>query len=302
MMVTRQTTPYRPRARRLGTGALTALLLSCLAPVARAGIYYKAVTTTDVSKDRMEVEAWVEGAKARIEFRQSNNPIMGQGTYMITTDGGRTLYLVDPEEKTYSRLDLDAMLRTMGAVLNTAGPMLSMEFVDPRVELLSQEPGGDVVGLPTTHYRYRTSYQLEMKVIGIRRSNAVDSLQDIWASDALTAEGMGVWLRKDRPSGNASLDRLIQSEMAKVQGFPLRTVTVTTTTGQKGKSETSRSETVVTELDTDHSVSDDRFALPAGYRETQLPLPAEAAGTEPAEPEGGRKKGGLRRILGGGGR
>lgn len=251
-----------------------------------AGIYYKAVTRSEAQHGDVTVQAWVDGSKAKVEFAESGNPLTPQGSYLVTKDGGQTLYLVNPEDKTYAEWDLAGMLQTFGHVMQSLGPMMNIQISDPQVEKLSEQPGGTVVGLATTHYRYRTSYDMKVKVLGMGHSNHIQSEEDIWATDALSDPGMGLWLRSDRPTGFEGLDKLIKAQMGKIHGFPLKTITVTTTTGgKKGrKQETTRTEMEVTELDRNRSTPGSTFEIPAGYTETQM-LPT-------GEEQGGEKEGG----------
>ena len=253
------------------------LILALAALPAFAGIHYKAVTKTEDAQNpnNMAVEGWVSGDKARVEFRESGNPVAKAGAYLVTKDGGKTIYLVDPEEKTYAEWDLQAMLGLVGSVMQGMGPLLKMEFSDPKVEKLLDEDGGTVAGLPTRHTRYRTSYSMKVKVLGMGNEANVVTEQDIWATDKLQDIALGVWLRSDPPrTGNPQFDKLIAAEVDKAQGFPLKTVTVSTTTQKKGgKTTTTRSTMEVTELNTNANVAAASFEIPAGYQETQL-LPA----------------------------
>lgn len=284
---------------KLGFFAVLALLLA--APL-HAGIYFESVTTDDQTRDSIRVKSWVEGPKARIEFEEGiEKSMMPKGSYLITTDGGRTIYLVNPKEETYGVWDLEAMLQTLGQVMEAAGPMMNFSIDNPTVEKRGQESGGTIVGLPTTLYRYHTSYDFNMKVIGMKRANHIEMDQEIWATDALEAPGMGVWLRADRPTGFEGLDELIEAQTSTVQGFPLKTVTVTTTTGKKGKENTSRSTMEVTVLDRNRSIPDSTFEIPAGYQETQM-MPM--TGAQPADSEEGddetKGKNPFKKIFGGG--
>lgn len=265
-----------------------------------AGIHYKAVTKTqDASNQASDivVEGWVAGDKAKVEFEEAgNNPAAKEGAYLITKDGGRTIYFVDPAEKTYAEWDLQAMLGLAGSVMQGMGPLLKMEFSDPKVEKLAEEDGGTLSGLPTKHYKYRTSYNMKIKVLGMGQEAAVVTEQDIWATDKLQDIGLGVWLRSEPPrTGNANFDKLIASQMDMAQGFPLKTVTVSTTTQKKGKTTVTRSSMEVTQLNTNADVPASSFEIPAGYQETQL-LPTAEAGEGEEEQQGlggllrGRKK------------
>lgn len=253
-----------------------------------AGIHYKAVTNTQDATNQsgnIAVEGWVAGDKAKVEFQDANknNPMAKKGAYLITKDGGRTIYFVDPSEKTYAEWDLEAMMGMVGSVMQGMGPLLKMEFSEPKVEKLLEEDGGTVSGLPTTHYRYRTSYNMKIKVMGMGQESNVVTEQDVWATDKLQDVGLGIWLRSDPPrTGNANFDKLIASEVERAKGFPLKTVTVSTTTPKKGKPTVTRSTMEVTQLDTSADVPASSFEIPAGYQETQM-LPTAAAGEDEEE-------------------
>jgi hypothetical protein len=244
---------------------------------ASAGIHYKATTSTQAAQNQnsnIQVEGWVAGEKARVEFKESANPVMKKGAYLITKDGGKTLFLIDPEEKTYAEWDLQAMMGMVGSVMQGMGPLLKVEFSDPKVEKLLEEEGGTVAGLPTRHYRYRTSYNMKIKVLGMGREASVVNEQDIWATDRLQDIALGVWLRSEPPrTGNEQLDKLVAAEMDKAIGFPLKTVTVSTSTPKKGQPTTTRSTMEVTQLDTSADVAAASFEIPAGYEETQILMP-----------------------------
>ena len=263
------------------------LLLTLTSLPAFAGIHYKAVTTTttegaqnQAGNMNMKVEGWVSSGMARVEFKESDNPVAKSGAYLITKDGGKTIYLVDPKEKTYAEWDLQAMLGLAGAVMQGMGPLLKMEFSDPKVEKLLDEDGGTVAGQPTRHTRYRTSYSMKVKVLGMGNESNVVTEQDIWSTDRLQDAGLGIWLRSDPVrTGNEQFDKLIAAEVGKTGGFPLKTVTVSTTTPKKGNKTTSRSTMQVTDLDTSADVAAASFEIPAGYQEIQL-LPTGEEGEE----------------------
>jgi hypothetical protein len=274
-----------------------ALTLAALAVIASgpafAGVHYKSVTKTEDAQTKgssIAVEGWVSGEKARVEFKESANPAAKQGSWLLTKDGGKTIYLVDPEEKTYAEWNLQAMLGVVGNVMQGMGPLLKIEFSDPKIEKLLDEDGGTVSGLPTRHVRYRTSYNMKIRVLGMGNEANVVTEQDIWSTDRLQDVALGIWLRSDPPrTGNEQFDKLIAAEAGKTQGFPLKTVTVSTSTQKKGNKQTvTRSTMEVTQLDTNANVPGSSFEIPGGYKETQLLPTAE---------DGEGEEGGLGSIL-----
>jgi len=286
--------------KRVATTLAVAVALA-IAPVAGAGMYYEAVTRGEGAQGAemadSTVKAWVDGESAKVLFDESGNPMMAQGSYIVTRDGGKTMYLVNPEEKTYAVWDMEAMMGMAGGAMKMARGMMNMKFSEPTVEKLGEEPGGSMLGLSTTHYRYRTTYTMSMSFMGMKNESKSDQLQDVWSTTELKQAGFGAWLRTSPPkTGDEELDRLITSEMAKVHGVPLKSITVTTTTDtKKGQSQTTTVTTEVTKLEK-VSVPASTFEIPAGYTETQLIPTGEEGeeGEQPANPLSklfGKKKG-----------
>ena len=252
-------------ARSLAVASLVTIGLVLLASPALAGLYYEAKTTVDKGQGSSEVHSWIDGEKARIEFRDSDIPTVDKDNYLITHDGGQTFFMVNPKEKTVMEWDLAAAMN----MLEGFSGLVDFEISDPQVEKLDDKDGGSVLGKSTRYVRYETSYQMNIKVLGMKRKSTVATDQEMWLTNDYSENGLGAWLRKDRPTGNDDFDRLLNTEMAKVEGFPLKTVTVTTTTDRRGREQTSRSVTEVTVL-REESVSADRFEIPSDYEKVDM--------------------------------
>jgi len=263
--------PYR--------SVVLASLFALAAAPGFAGIHYKSVTKTQPEGGKsqdIQVEGWVSGDNARVDIKESWNPVLKPGAYLITKDGGKAIFLVDPEEKTYAEWDLQGMLGAAGAMMNGMGPVLKVEFSEPKVEKLLEEAGPAIVGLPTRHYRYRTSYSMKMKVLGMGNESSIVSEEDIWSTDSLQDAALSVWLRSDAAkTGNEQLDKLIASSRGKVAGFPLKMVTVSTSTNKKNKQTTTRTTMEVTELDTKANPPGGSFEIPSGYEKTEMMMPMQ---------------------------
>lgn len=255
--------------------AFAAAVLVCAAP-AFAGMTFEATTTTDgpQGKQVMRTQAWVDGAKAKVVFTESDNPMFTEGAYLLTTDGGKTLYLVDPQQKTYMPFDLDRMVATAGAMMQSMGGMVKMSFSNQKVEKLLEEPGGQLLGRDTTHYRVRVSYDSEVRVMGMGQEAANETITDTWTTTSLADPGFSAWLRRDPPkTGIADLDALLAAEVAQgVTGVPLKTVSVTTTKDKKrGRTQTTTTTMEVTSL-REGDVPAGSFEIPAGYEEVAVPV------------------------------
>jgi hypothetical protein len=156
-------------------------------------------------------------------------------------------------------------------MLKGMGSLVKISFSNQKVEKLAEEPGGTMLGRATTHYRFHTSYDSEVKVMGMGQAGHNDTVTDTWTTTAFNDAGFGAWLRREPPrTGIADLDEMIGSEMKKgMQGVPLKMVAVTKTKDQRGRESTVTSTTEVTSMQ-EEAVPASTFVMPAGYTETQL--------------------------------
>jgi hypothetical protein len=276
---------------------ILSLLFGLTIPV-EAGIEYRARTWQEGQQKNKQAEmtvwARIDGDNARIAFEESGNPWMTSGSYLLTTDAGETLFLVKPEDKTYGEFDLDAIMQMLGA-LSESG-VVDFQIENPQVETLERGPGKTVADLATEHARYRTTYDMQIKVLGFKNRQNVQTVQDVWYTTAVRDAAMGVWLRKEPPRTGTDLDRLIDLEIDKIEGFPLETLTTTINTGKKGKQTTITTHMLVSELDRGASFPAGTFVIPADFTPVELmPTDAMLAGGDqsPADGEEPEKKGGM---------
>ena len=269
----------------------TSLASSCLlfaASLASAGHYYESVTEGRTAGQRkgnyQKVQAWVEGESARVEFASGENKgWFADGNFLVTTDGGDNVYLINPKDETYASFNLDEMMAGLGQAMNMMeemGGMVKMEVTDTTGEKLLEEPGGNLMAHPTTHYRYQSGYTMKLNMMGIKQQTRNDTLMDIWSTDELESRGFGIWLKPGRQmkTGNEGLDKMMAQHFENIQGFPLKMVMEVTSTNKKGKKQTATTTMEVTVL-REESVAGDKFEWPDHYTETEI-LPDAAQSLE----------------------
>ncbi len=298
-------------ARTLANSVVTMCLLFA-ASMAHAGYYYESVTEGRTSGQRkgnyQKVQAWVEGDNARVEFASGEKKgWFADGNFLVTTDGGENVYLVNPGEETYAPFNLDEMMATMGEVMNMmeqTGGMVKMEFTDATSEKLLEEPGESLLGHSTTHHRYKSGYTSSISVMGMKRESRNETVMDIWSTDALEARGFGVWLKPDRQmkTGNQGLDEMLDQKFGQIEGFPLKMVMEMTTFNKKGKPQQTMTSTTEVTVLREESVADSQFTWPEHYTETEILPDVEGmqAGQQAGEDDKKKKKkGGLSSVFGG---
>jgi hypothetical protein len=259
--------------RQLAVATALAATFAGLAAPAEAGMRFRTINRTDTDQTKMSVTAdgWVEGDNAKISIVDSDHPMLVEGVYLLSTDGGKSVVLVNPEEKTIMDFDPADMLAAAGAMLKGMGPMVKISVSNPKVEKLAEEPGEAMHGHSTTHYRFRTTYDSEIRVMGMGQKTSNDTVTDTWTTTALGDAGFGAYLRRDPPrSGIADLDRLVDAQIGQgINGVPLKMVSVTTTTDQKGRTTRSTSTMEVTSL-TEEAIPAATFQVPSGYERVEM--------------------------------
>ncbi len=255
------------------------------AGLAQAGTSYKAVTTVEEggksAREVSAVEAVFDGARARMTFTQSDRPGAESGSYLLTRDGGQTVYMVNPAEKQYMEWDMGQVAGMAGSAVAAMGGLVNMTVTDHEVKKTLDEKGPELLGLPTRHLTFVTRYTMQMSVFGFKQTTSVVSEQELWVTEKIDAAAMALWAKATTfKTGLEDLDKLIAGEMDKVKGFPLKSVTVMETTDQKGRRQSSTTVMEVTELKSAAAPAA-LFEIPAGY--TRATLDAGGNGDMPED-------------------
>ncbi|MBN2347118.1 MAG: DUF4412 domain-containing protein [Candidatus Aminicenantes bacterium] len=256
------------------------LFVVVFAVSAYAGVEWKARTVTQAQAKGqsntvvMLVSAQGGNVRQLFESVAYENEMFRKGSYWLFKAADETLYLVNPEEKTYSRLPLNAIMQMAGVV----GKLVKVKIKNPVVnmEKLGTET---LLGYPCQHSRMLMEYDMEVKVAIIKSKSHEKIEKEVWATPRLKAmEEMAEAFRfRDFKTGMEDLDTLIE-EQVKAEaglGFPLKMVTVSTSVDKKGRAkEKSRQIMEVLSLGK-KSYPASFFEIPGGYTEKSIMAGAE---------------------------
>jgi len=248
-----------------------------LASQSFGGISMTSVTTIDSgggsSREPVTMKMQVDGERARIEWAGGRGP--SGGGYMLTTDGGQTVFMVNPEEKTYMKWDIEKMLQGVGGMMDQMKGLMQVKVTDHNVEKVADEAGPAILGYPTRHYKFVTRMTTETTIFGRKQTNTSTNEQEVWATTKMEAPGFAIWRKmQSQKTGFADMDKLIEAERAKgIKGIPLKTIL--TAAGARGR--TTKTVTEVTQV-TEGRIDGSAFEIPKDYKEETLEIPAEAAG------------------------
>jgi hypothetical protein len=269
---------------RRGTVLIVGLLCVVLAAQVTLAdsYYYESVTRTTPQKGKPQqdhMRAWVDGEKVRMEFPEGgHNGRVEEGAYMLTTNAGETVYMVNPAEKTYFEFDPAALLSFVEAT-----GMMDIEFRDVSAEVLETGSGGDVLGHDTTRYKVRSMLTMDMNIMGMQRSDRMESTQELWLTPDVGADAWMMFL-KWVPAGSDVKSYVEWAEGAGLsRGLPLKSTTITTVTNKKGKTSTMTSEMEVTTL-RQEDIASSIFEIPADYTVAEVPVTGVEDDTEAESP------------------
>ena len=270
---------------------LVTVALALLAVPSYAAIQYefsqKNITGDAVTPATdLTARAIVDGQSSRVEFLGGN--LYPPGTYVISTDGFRNLYFVDPEKKWYTEVNTSSITAALGG-----GSITIVNFKSDVKKLDDQQV---IAGVPTDHYRDTMSYDitLMMKTIPLKQHVRTDI--DTWTTTQFGTVNAS-FLGNAARTGNTQLDQLIETETTRVPGFPLRhQVSIKTsynaparTNLQRPTSKSITRETWVTSI-RETTATPGLFTFPATYRradQPDLPQTGPATQTVTFEPTGG---------------
>jgi hypothetical protein len=259
---------------------LAALFIVVFAVSACAGVEWKARTVTQAEakgqSNTVVMQAYAQGGNVKMVFESVayENEMYKKGGYWLFKAADDSLYLVNPEDKTYSRLPIDAMLKMAGVV----GKLVKVKIKNPvvNVEKLGSET---ILGYPCQHTKMLMEYDMEVKIAIIKSKSHEKIEKETWSTPKFRGlEEMAESFRfRDFKTGMEDLDALIEQQMKAEAGlgFPLKMVTVNTSIGKKGTAkEKSRQVMEVLSLGSKNFPAS-FFEIPAGYTEKSLGFAAE---------------------------
>lgn len=245
--------------------ALTFVLILLCAATAAAQFSF--VLTERVGGKSSTAKGFADGAKFRLEPQQSTADDDPHGMYVISVDGGRIVYMVNPERQEFGRIDTHTLMAKAAEELKARMKEATLQFESPKVATLLAEAGETIEGHPTRHYKLRISYTLHYLKNDL--SSSYVEYQDLWMATDIEQEGATNLLIYFRPSGDPRIDLAWQHEVAQIRGFPLRQVTLRTEVNEEGNSRVARITREMTHVQTG-AVPASLFVLPTGYKEVQL--------------------------------
>ncbi|MEI7880483.1 MAG: DUF4412 domain-containing protein [bacterium] len=227
--------------------------------------------------DHSVVQMTTDSNKVRIDFKEGEAPGASNGSYLLSQDNGKTFIMVLPKDKTYMKWDMDSMMNMAG----TMGNMMQMKVSDPKIEIVLDEAGPALLGYPTRHYKFHSSYRMSMSVMGFKNESSISKIEETWTTTQLDLAPFGIWAGKTPKTNNEGFDQLIRVEKSKMKGIPLKSLSIQSNADSQGKTNIVKSSMEVTEIKTVGSTAVS-FEIPENYKEMSLPM---SSGNDEGQPQ-----------------
>ena len=212
--------------------------------------------------------AVIDGDRSRVDFLSGN--AYPPGTYLISTNGARTMTFVDPTRKSYIEVNAGSVTTALGT------PKISI--ANRKVDLTMLDDHPIIAGLPTDHYRLTISYDITLALGSLSLTQAVRTLEDKFVTGAFGNVAETFLASGVLKTGNPEVDELIDIENSRVKGFALRQVINTTaarTSQQMPGSQlkishtvTTTREIIITSISPKASVPAALFTVPAAFHKS----------------------------------
>ena len=204
-----------------------ALALALVAHTASAAIQYEFRQSTQSQIESVPSFEYtgrtiIDGAKSRVEILSGN--AYEPGTYMISTNGSKTMTWVNPAKKSYVEINAAGVASAVGSI------NIKVANFKHDTQQLDDKP--IIAGYPTIHYRLTLDYTMTVSAGPVPLTQAVHTVTDRWVSPDFADVAEAFLAGGSIHTGNADLDQLIDTDTKQVKGFPLRQRVLITVTNQ----------------------------------------------------------------------
>jgi hypothetical protein len=250
---------------------LAAIALLFSVATARAGVTYDFVSVTSgLTPQTIRGTVEVEGASMRVDFASGDGVLFKKGSRAVTSNGGRTLSVIDPTARSFYQLDLSSLLGGADGVLKGLGGLVKFDVQNPKVSVRESGTGPAIAGYPTRKSNVASSYELIVNTMGQKLPIKMQMTTDVWWTDKLAAELTNPLQMRGMRTGIDALDRILETQTKTIRGFPLKQIT-TTRVVMSGSTMTSKTTSEVSNVRR-VTVAPSRFVVPAGYVLEQSPI------------------------------
>jgi len=296
------------RPARLVAAALVPFVFAAALPVADGMSYefvMKSTSKQTGNKEQVTLRGrgTYAGDDAKLEILEAasssggREAFGGKGTYFIMKNGGAEMFLVNPAEKSYMKWDMANMMAGLSKAMNAMGGLVKMQMSDVKIASHDMGAGETVQGYPTKHIRMTQNYTMSVSMFGRSSKTKSEATTDFYFAPTLKIANPFVSNSHQMSAmgdmfNNPDYKTQLTAAMARMpkNGVPLKTLTTTVSTDDKGKQETSVTVMEMVNFKASN-IPASAFAIPHDYALIEMPsLNASLSGASGASGSAGDAK------------
>jgi hypothetical protein len=223
-----------------------------------------AATRYSVAIDSTTASVLIDGPRRRIDFVRNAMPF--EYDVLLSDDGGKTSIALNTPLKTWFRQELPR-----GAIPALYGWPRQEKYSLRDVNITaSEEPSEPIGGFATRKFVVKTSFTIREDYRGTHVASQVGSTFLVWTTDAVDASLAWPSIDFLAITNLPEVDAQLAPVLAKISGFPLKTVRAATRAYEGGARRTSNRTITVSDIRT-VDAPPHAFEKPKGYVE-QAPI------------------------------
>ena len=149
-----------------------------VAATTERGVRYTfTMSSTDEGDEPSHGTVRAIGDRTRIDLRDKRGKA---NTWLLVTDGGRTVAVVNPEERSYTEMAADKFANIIGTAMRVVDAFLTLEVEDVTVETQHVGPGGTIAGRPTERWALVQEFVVNVGMFGKTSPQLHRVVTDYW--------------------------------------------------------------------------------------------------------------------------
>jgi hypothetical protein len=247
----------------------TFFIATAIAASAHAGLTYNFQSvSTGMRETTVAGTATADQGKMRLDVKRGDGTVLKDNTIALSVNDGRALRVIDPSSKTYYDVNLEQLLGGVSALAQQFGGLVKISAQNAKVKTRDDGNGGMIEGYATRRVLVSSEYDLVLDAFGQKTTIHVTTNTQSWITPSLPAEMTSVFQMNGVKTGIADIDKLIQTQMGSLTGFPLKQIT--TFRANDMDSTTTTTVTGIQKKDVDAAL----FETPAGFARVDSPFDA----------------------------
>lgn len=148
------------------------------AAVTERGLRYTFTMTSSDDDDVSRGTVRAAGDRTRIDLESSSGN--KANSWLLVTNGGRTVAVVNPSERSYAEMDADKFANIIGTAMRVVDAFLTLEVEDVTVETQRVGPGGTIAGRPTERWALVQEFVVNVGMFGKTTPQLHRVVTDYW--------------------------------------------------------------------------------------------------------------------------